>query len=332
MTTAVQGHEFRIRAARPLPGGTLRTLTRLSPVRSTLSLLQTFGLTAAALALAVRFPQPLVIAAAIVFLAGQQHALAILAHQSAHYRLYETRWLNDLCGKLCGIPLGVSMVTYRVIHRIHHNNLYSPIDPDLPLMAGYPRGRAYLALKLAKDLLGATTLKNYAYFFGVRRAATGGKGRLPREGTATVLDDTAPALREAARRDRVLVVAANLALFGALIATGAFGWYLLLWVLPLATLLQVLLRLRAVLEHGAVPDTADALRAARTTLAPWWVRWLVYPHNMNYHVEHHLYPAIPHYRLPQAHRALAEAGLLELAEISPGLGESLRRIARPAAS
>ena len=92
-----------------------------------------------------------------------------------------------------------------------------------------------------------------------------------------------------------------------------------------------MLRLRAVLEHGAVPDTADALRAARTTLAPWWVRWLVYPHNMNYHVEHHLYPAIPHYRLPQAHRALAEAGLLELAEISPGLGESLRRIARPAA-
>jgi hypothetical protein len=38
MTTAVQGHEFRIRAATPLPGGTLRTLTRLSPVRSTLSL------------------------------------------------------------------------------------------------------------------------------------------------------------------------------------------------------------------------------------------------------------------------------------------------------
>src|ERR1700687_6352200 len=89
------------------------------------------------------------------------------------------------------------------------------------------------------------------------------------------------------------------------------GWYLLLWVLPLATLLQVLLRLRAVLEHGAVPDTADALRAPRTTLAPWWVRWFVYPHNMNYHVEDHLYPAIPHYRLPLAHRALAEAGLLE---------------------
>jgi len=34
------------------------------------------------------------------------------------------------------MPLGVSLITYRVIHRLHHNHLYEAMDPDLPLMAG----------------------------------------------------------------------------------------------------------------------------------------------------------------------------------------------------
>ena len=74
------------------------------------------------------------------------------------------------------------MRTYRLVHNIHHHHLYEPIDPDLALMAGYPRGRVYLVRKLAKDLLGITTLKNYAYFVGRPQ----GERRM---------DDTAPSLR-----------------------------------------------------------------------------------------------------------------------------------------
>jgi fatty acid desaturase len=320
MAAVGQGEEFRVPEAHlrggtgRLPSETLRALTRLSPLRATLSLAQTFVLAALALGVAIRFPHPLVVVAAWIVVAGQQHGLAILAHQSAHYRLYETRWLNDLCGKLCGIPLGVSMITYRVIHRIHHNELYTPLDPDLPLMAGYPRGRAYLLRKLGKDLLGVTSLKNYAYFFGLQARG-----------------DTSPALQRAAMMDRRLVVCANAALLIALVMTGGLGWYLLLWLLPLLTLLAALLRLRAVLEHGAVPDPTDTVRAARTTLSPFWIRWLVYPHSMNFHIEHHLYPAIPHYRLAAAHRALAAAGILEGAEVSESFGESLRRVFADAA-
>ena len=44
------------------------------------------------------------------------------------------------------------------------------------------------------------------------------------------------------------------------------------------------------------------------------MRWF-FPHHVNYHVEHHLFPAVPHYRLPELHRELAERGILEGAEI-----------------
>ena len=35
-----------------------------------------------------------------------------------------------------------------------------------------------------------------------------------------------------------------------------------------------------------------------------WLRWLLFPHHVNYHIEHHLYPTIPHWDEPKAMEAL----------------------------
>ena len=43
------------------------------------------------------------------------------------------------------------------------------------------------------------------------------------------------------------------------------------WVLPLATVLQGLPRLRAILEHGAVRSRSSTLLTARTEPAPHWM-------------------------------------------------------------
>jgi hypothetical protein len=51
---------------------------------------------------------------------------------------------------------------------MHHNNLYSELDPDTALHGGYPRGKAYLVKKLLKDLSGLTAWKTYAYFLAAR--------------------------------------------------------------------------------------------------------------------------------------------------------------------
>ena len=120
------------------------------------------------------------------------------------------------------------------------------------------------------------------------------------------------------------MIAVQIALPIAAFATGYGLQYLVLWVLPALTGLQAILRLRAILEHVAVRDLSSPLTAARTNLAPAPVRWLLFPHHVNYHIEHHLYPAIPHYNLPEAHRLLREAGALdnsEVASVSVGLGK-----------
>jgi fatty acid desaturase len=316
---AGSGEEFRDDVRRRLPREALAPLVRIDAWRSTLTLLQTFGLIALVAGFAIAFWSWWAALLAIVLMAPLAHALFVLAHEAAHYRLYESRRLNDLAGRVCATLPGLSMCTYRVTHRLHHNHLYGPEDPDIALHGGYPRGRGYLMRKLARDLAGLTAWKTYAYFFGAPAAnADTGKASRP-------LGDTSPALRAAARRDRWVVLGFHVAAPVAAFATG-WGWhYLVLWVVPLVTVLQAILRLRAICEHGATTDFYSPLTAARTTLAGPVARFFLFPHHVNYHVEHHLYPAVPHYHLPELHEALAAHGILEGAEVR-GLGDTLSRI------
>lgn len=311
MDQAVRGAEFRTddQRRRGLPADVVRRLNTLDDRQALRSVAETLGVIAAAVAAALMWWHPAVVALAVVLIATRQQACFVLAHDAAHYRLFRDRRVNDAVGRALAAVVGISMCSYRVLHRLHHNHLYESRDPDLPLHAGYPRGRGYLVRKLARDLTGRTAVKTYSYFFGAPAAAT----RAAAAGRP--LDDTAPELRRAAMADRWMVVAVHVGLPVAAVAAGLGVEYLVLWVLPLLTVLQALLRLRAILEHGAVTDLASPLTAARTNTGPRWLLWLLFPHHVNHHVEHHLYPAVPHYALPACHAEMARHGLLDGAEV-----------------
>ncbi|MCE9661304.1 MAG: fatty acid desaturase family protein [Burkholderiales bacterium] len=311
-------------ARRILSAEELAPLTRLDDRRSALAVLQTLAIIIAAVAFgAWAWPSPW-IALSVVVVGVQQHALFILAHESAHYRLFANRALNDAVGRAIGMAGAISMCTYRVVHRLHHNNLYTEEDPDTAIHGGYPRGRAYLWKKLAEDLLGLNAWKTFAYFFGAP-AINDATNRAARP-----LDDTSPQLRAAARADRRAVIAFQLALpLACLAVAGLHGLalYAVLWLLPMLTVLQPILRLRAICEHGATTDFSSPLTAARTNRT--WGgavnllgRVALFPHHVNYHLEHHLYPAVPHYHLPRLHRLLRDKGALAGAEVRD-LGETL---------
>lgn len=304
-------------ARRILTPDELAPLLELSAVRSGLALGQTFGLLAVAIGLALFTWPSYGVIVSIVVIGIAQHGLFILAHEAAHYRLFSHRQWNDVIGRFIGMIGGVSMCTYRVTHRLHHNNLYSEEDPDTAIHGGYPRGKAYLWRKLIQDLVGWNAWKTFAYFFGAP-AINDDTQRVIRP-----LDDTSPQLRAAARRDRWWVVGFHLTT--PLLALGIGGGrglllYFLLWMLPLLTVLQPILRLRAICEHGAVTDLSSPLTAARCnrtwgSFGNWVGRLFLFPHHVNYHLEHHLYPAVPHYYLPRLHRLLRDKGALDGAEV-----------------
>jgi len=305
------GEEFKDDYRRALPRELVQQLTRRSAWRATLAVVEDVAVLALVIAVALAYwPNPLMLVPAVIIIGTRQHALFVITHDAAHYLLYERRWLNDLVGRACAMIQGLSMCTYRVIHRLHHNNLYGALDPDTALHGGYPRGRMYLVKKLAKDLSGLTAWKTYAYFLGGAPALNTATNTALRP-----LDDTSTKLRAEARSDRNLVIGFHLVLLAVFAATGYLLQYLVLWVLPLVTVVQAILRLRAIAEHGATTDFSSPLTAARTNLGPAWLRWLIFPHQVNYHIEHHLYASVPHYHLPRLHMEMQRRGVLASAEV-----------------
>ena len=337
---SARGEEFRddlrapgslnAQARKALSAQELLPFTQLDDVRSLLAMAQTGVLLVAAGALIVGLWGSPWMLAGIVLMGVAQHSLFILSHEAAHYRLLSHRGANDMLGRLIGMSSGVSMCTYRVTHRLHHNNLYGSEDPDTAIHGGYPRGKAYLLRKLLQDVVGWNAWKTYAYFFGAP-AINEDTQRAIRP-----LDDTSSQLRKAARQDRYVVVCAHIAMPSIAFALGGVHGltvYMVVWIVPLLTALQPILRLRAICEHGAVSDLSSPLTAARSnrtfgSAANRVLGAILFPHHVNYHLEHHLYPAVPHYHLPALHRALQSRGALEGAEVRD-IPDTLKMIFAP---
>src|SRR5690349_16353898 len=92
----------------------VRALSAPSGYRSTLAIATDWLLISANFALAIFFPHPLVFLFCFLHAARQQHALAILMHDSAHRRLFKTARWNDFAGQVfCAAPLFFSMYSYQ---------------------------------------------------------------------------------------------------------------------------------------------------------------------------------------------------------------------------
>ncbi|MEQ8661564.1 MAG: fatty acid desaturase, partial [Gammaproteobacteria bacterium] len=119
---------------------------------------------------------------------------------------------------------------------------------------------------------------------------------------------------------------ANLALCGLAAAAGHAWVYPALWLVPLLTWQQLVLRVRNIAEHACVRAPEDVFGNARTTLAGWLERALIAPYRVNYHLEHHLVPWVPCYRLPELRRYLVANGYGERIETVHGYRAVLRQV------
>jgi fatty acid desaturase len=126
-------------------------------------------------------------------------------------------------------------------------------------------------------------------------------------------------------KDRRFLVGNGLGLLAFALAGHGWAW-LAMWLLPMATWLPLVSRVRNIAEHALVAQNeADPLRQARTTHAGWLARVLVAPYWVNYHCEHHMFTNLPCWALPKAHRLLRQQGATARMEVQPGYLSLLRR-------
>jgi fatty acid desaturase len=80
-------------------------------------------------------------------------------------------------------------------------------------------------------------------------------------------------------------------------------YYLALWVVPLATVFPLLMIVREEVQHGNAGR--ERFSHSRLFRGNPLLRFAVFPLGMNYHLPHHLFPLVPHYRLKELHALLA---------------------------
>lgn len=259
------------------------------------------------LATVAAWPNPLTIVVAIVLLAGRQLGLSVLMHDCGHRTLFHTPALNDHVGQwLCALPVLNDQPSYARGHLQHHRRAGTPEDPDLPNYGAYPVSGESFRRKVLRDLTGQTGFKLLASI--VRGAA----GIMSRENP----EDSFIFIKQ-------LLV--QLALFLILFAFGV-GWTYCLWAIAYLTFFMLIVRIRQVAEHAAVPNQfdTDVRKNTRTVEAPWWQRLVFAPFGVNFHMEHHFMASVPCYKLSALREHLRRQRALDEVPVFRGYGQLLR--------
>ena len=270
-------------------------------------LLHCWAVIAAAMAIGVLWP--VTIPLMVMVIGTRQLGLFILMHDAAHGLLHPNRRINDWAAKWFG---GAELDTYRPYHLQHHRFVQQTEDPDLVLSVPFPITPASLKRKIWRDLSGQTFYKQR-----VRLVLAKLKNREAGQSAFAVIG-----LEVKSQSVFLLTNGMGFALF----AAAGLGWaWLVLWLLPMATWLPLVTRLRNIAEHALVAENnVDPLRHARTTHANVIERALVAPYWVNYHGEHHMFTQIPCWNLPKAHRILASKGVTGRMEVQSSYPAVLR--------
>jgi len=202
-------------------------------------------------------------------------AFFLLMHEGTHGTLSRFRPLNRFLGTLTGLPIFLGFSGYRVLHLRHHDNLGGPDDPD-----EYENLSRRPAILLGLQVF-RLTIGSYLYL-----------ALIPILGW-----------KHGTRRDRWNILLDTLV--HGVVYTVAFHWlpWSILfpaWIAPTLAA-NVLTNARGLAQHG-IADPSDPYLASRSIRPSPWVR-LAYL-NENYHLEHHLFPGVPHYHLHDLHRIL----------------------------
>lgn len=241
-------------------------------------------LVAAAAAVGLLSGNPIIYVLSVVAIGTRMRALANLMHEASHHKLFLNRRLNSVAGHLlCALPVAESLRVYTQEHRVHHRTLWiSDDDPDRRLY------------RLTDTETPARTRMSF--------------GRFAVQHVLLVLVPWQPARRllsDRRMRVRALILAGASVVL--LLAAPAFGRVVVLgWVVPWFTTYQMIGYWAELAEHGGLWrkgwDWGSRNWSGHTVS-----RWLLAAHSTDlYHLAHHWFPAVPHWRLAQLDQACRE--------------------------
>ncbi len=215
-------------------------------------------------------------------------------HECGHGTAFRTRWMNDVIYHIASFQIMRNPVNWRWSHARHHTDtLIVGRDPEIAWMHPIRLGMKALAYVGLHDTL--VSLKTLA------RNAVGWLS--PDEKDYIPQSEWPKAVFWA--RIHMVIYAFTVGV-ATMMFLGGLGWkaiipFLLIggpriygcWHMVMTGLLQ---------HGGLAEDVLDHRLNSRTLYMNPISRWIYW--NMNYHVEHHMFPMVPYYALPALHELI----------------------------
>lgn len=230
----------------------------------------------------------------LVFLYGMVNAFLINAvHELGHGTVFATKWLNAFFCRVFAFLGWINHETFASSHIRHHRYTLHPPD-DLEVV---------LPIKMAVWHALKTGIVNPLFFFreSLYNTVRIARGQFRGEWELTLYPASDPDSRKAPVRWTRFLLAGHGAIIVASVATGQ-------WIIPILTCGHMcygswLFFFCNNTQHVGLRDFVDDFRlCSRTfTLNP-VVRFLYW--QMNYHIEHHMYAAVPCYNLDRLHKLI----------------------------
>ncbi|MFN7597481.1 MAG: fatty acid desaturase family protein [Cereibacter sp.] len=208
-------------------------------------------------------------------------------HECGHGTAFRTPWMNDAVYGLASFLMMRNPVVWRWSHTRHHTDtIIVGRDPEISAM------RPPQLILIGLNVIGLVAVPQSL-------------ARLVRNALGRLTPDEADYVPESERPKAFRVARVHVAIYAATIAA-AMVWQswlpLMLIGLPRAYGVWLLMVMGLPQHMGLAEDVLDHRLNARTMIFGPVLRFLYW--NMNYHVEHHMYPMVPYHALPRLHQAV----------------------------
>ena len=208
-------------------------------------------------------------------------------HECSHGTAFRTPWMNNAVYEISSFMIMRNSATWRWSHARHHSETYIVgRDPEIAVM------RPTVLAKLILNFFGIIDV--ITFFPNLIRNAFAGP---------TAVEKTFVPQSEWAKVQRVAQI--HLAIYAATVALAiALGSILPLMVIGLPRIYGAWHHvMTGLLQHGGLADNVIDHRLNSRTVYMNPVSRFIY-WNMNYHVEHHMFPMVPYHALPRLHETI----------------------------
>jgi fatty acid desaturase len=208
-------------------------------------------------------------------------------HECGHGTAFRTPWMNNVVYEIASFMIMRNSATWRWSHARHHTNTYIVgMDPEIAVM------RPGTLVKILLNWVGVIDV--ITFFPNLVRNAIAGPN--PSERCFVPQSEWGKVQRVAQIHLAIYVATVALALW--------MGSILPLMVVGLPRMYGVWHAIMCgLLQHAGLADNMiDHRLNSRSVLMNPISRFIYW--NMNYHVEHHMFPMVPYHALPRLHAAI----------------------------